>query len=154
MSKVMEINREELQEMAKVILSELYSVEKNCAYNAICNLSEVKTQNYSLQGNGLSEVERRRTAFNEDENFAGNFYLDADDFEFRPKLLRSDYLSQRLERRISRNAAAENYENPMQANAVEPYRLGDKVLQDDLPEKMSESFCRDARRYNGSFERY
>ena len=81
-----------------------------------------------------------------------------------PRTTRRDFLSQRLERRAARNAAetdagaaAENAglsgADAEDAVFVTDLRR-DELTENGLPERLSEVYRRDARRYDGPFERY
>jgi hypothetical protein len=79
------------------------------------------------------------------------------DEDFIPRYKRSEFLAQRLERRRRRgaeSAAAESSPSVDGYAGTEKIFVSGDVVYSELSEMISEMVCRDARRYDGAFERY
>ncbi|PKM72479.1 MAG: hypothetical protein CVU91_08800 [Firmicutes bacterium HGW-Firmicutes-16] len=155
MSEDTEIKKEELQEMARAILSEIYGAES--AQNGLESLEF--SPKVSRGGFGFADGEfwsdgNRRLPYEQAHDLKRRNAEAAVSDEFSPRFKRSDFFEQRVFRRKARENAAgalgENAKGTVENAAV---RLG-SVPQADLPEKLSDIFCRDARRYDGALEKY
>ncbi|MBP8640800.1 MAG: hypothetical protein KBI01_07885 [Oscillospiraceae bacterium] len=148
------INPIELQEMARVMLSEIYSAEK--AQSMLADLSYIEGANRTDKRffSGLESFSRSYSGFGNISGFQRQGGAVAEGAEFNPRLSRREYLEQRSERLKQREPSL----NSAVFNEIETELSGikqhDNLTQEDLSEKLSERFCRDARRYNGAFERY
>ncbi len=155
MSEDTEIKREELQEMARAILSEIYSAES--ARNGLEGLEfspRVVRGGFGFADGEFRSDGNRRLSYEQAYDLNRQYAEAAVQDEFSPRLKRSDFFEQRVFRRKARENAAgawgESAEGTVENAAV---RLG-SLPQADLPEKLSDIFCRDARRYDGAFEKY
>lgn len=154
MSEETEIKREELQEMARAILSKIYGAAS--AQNGFEGL-EISPR-LSRDGLGFADREIRgngeRLLSYEQVNDLKRQANIADSDEFIPRQSRGEFLEQRALRRSVREKAAgisgETAEGTIENAAV---RSG-SLHEADISEKLSDIFCRDARRYDGAFEKY
>ncbi|MEG2744608.1 MAG: hypothetical protein RR913_02935 [Oscillospiraceae bacterium] len=157
-------HRAELMEMAKAILSELGGGTRVLGFAPEFDVTAAgKARGFDGEGNAQSGLlsafdnpfgaERRRGVFGgEPENVLSSEEQERD---FVPRFKRRDFLKERL---------SGNYRRGLEfkAESGEGERAGDfaeaeTLLQTGLgafPEKLSELFCRDARRYDGAFERF
>lgn len=154
MSEELDIHAIELQEMARIILCEIYSAKKpqstlvDADYFAEASHSDFRFDN------GVEGSERRRAIYRVQDGFQSQFGEEARDGEFYPKLSRREFLEQRMERRIQReNSFNSAVKTAAEADGKSIKQYGN-LTQADLPEKLSDIFCRDARRYDGAYERY
>ncbi|MEG1315917.1 MAG: hypothetical protein RSC86_00915 [Oscillospiraceae bacterium] len=160
----MTIEHRELEEMARVMLSEIYSAgvlrgelferdfEKNGARR------ENETRGEFLRDGALfansDNIVRKNAVY---DNYSGNEGENplAERGE-NSEMTRREFFEERTERR-KRGRAIRLQEQA--AGAAEPtLRLAgacfEGVGEKDLPEKLSDFYCRDARRYYGKFERF
>lgn len=156
---VKEIEKYEIQEIAGTILKEIFAERKRSGAG---QAQEPGFGEVSKVGRGIRDfsggVEIRRNAgsggvaFSEGSDRNGT-EASAEEQPFLPRLQRRDFMALRAERRSRRGAVAGGV-----ATAEEEGRLSfaesGPGFDERLPEKLSEAFCRDARRYDGAFERY
>ena len=155
MSEDTEIKRTQLQEMARTILSEIYGFEH--ARKDLIGIGRSTKETGAGAGRaefGLVGIENRQllseAAYDSEiqDYHAGNME------ELSPRLSRREFLEQRISRRKAREgfdgSAAESSQGAYKGVVTKPGSL----TQPDLPEKLSDVFCRDARRYDGGFEKY
>ena len=154
MSKEIEINKIELQEMARAILCELYDAEKSRGKLADSDsFEEADGANFRFF-NDFDELDRRLAGFADTNGAQRQNGSPADSSEPYFRLKHKGFLEHRSESAGQR----ESYVKNTAVTLAEAERGGVKqygsLTQEVLPEKLSDIFCRDARRYNGAFERY
>ncbi len=155
MSEDTEIKRKELQEMARAILSEIYSSE-HARKDLTGFVSSPKT---TIAGADRTDTElagsdNRQLLSEEAYDSEIQAYRADNKEELIPRLSRREFLEQRVLRRKAREgfdgSAAESGSGTIKSVVTKSGSL----TQADLPEKLSDIFCRDARRYDGAFEKY
>jgi len=149
-----EIKREELQEMAKTILCEIYGAAKARSTSAGSDFSETGGVSDFGFTRGTEGLEKLFPAYADLGDMKRTYAEKASSEELYPRLKRGEFWEQRLLRRKTR----ENQRNTGGEAAAETVRNTQmrpgKLSGADLPEQLSDIFCRDARRYDGAFERY
>lgn len=75
----------------------------------------------------------------------------AEEKQTGPRLGREDFFELRTKRRGQRREEAVSDGEEAEGFS---FSSGGSGFDDRLPERLSEAFCRDARRYDGAFERY
>ncbi len=167
MSEGIELNECELQEMARVILCEIlstketrsrlsgadFSEETQSELNGADFFEEERQAKFRLD-KGFEGFERRRVAFENVDGIQRQFVQGDEDGKLVPRLSHGELLARRAESRRrgddlligNRVASAEN-----DGKSVKRYG---NLTQAELSEKLSDIFCRDARRYDGAYERY
>ena len=154
MSEGIEINKTELEEMARVILCEIYSAEKAQRELADSDVfGRTNRADYSFD-NGLGGFVRQRAGFEDIGGFQRQFDNSAIGAQFNPRMSRREFLEQRSERLKQREGTLKSAFFTMAEAEGGLVKQASNASQEDLPEKLSDIFCRDARRYNGTFERY
>lgn len=154
MSDGTQINAAELQEMARVMLCEIYGARKLQNEGHEPDYSERASRNVFRTGSVLDSFGRQSSGFAVDGGFQRKLGNSGENEGFYPRTSRGEFLEQRLQRRRQRQepfGSTENSSTEAEDNAL---TLLDNLTQFDLPEKLSDNFCRDARRYDGTFERY
>lgn len=154
MSEGLKTNIIELQEMAKIILCEIYSSKKaKSKLGDFGSFDEGRLEDFRFE-NGFVGVERRSVAFEDISGFSRRSGEKVEDGEFFPRLSRKEFLEQRAERRRPRGNPLFSLGGASSAADGKSIKLSGDLTQADLSEKLSDIFCRDARRYDGAYERY
>jgi len=165
--KTAKFSAEELRNTARAILEELdRPVQKTHGSDErmleeVGGFYEVVADGWD-KGNGIlderdtlekiSRQKRYRTMFSAGGATVSGTVLDED----APRMERRQFLSQRLERRAERtkhDAADSGDEAAEEEFAVTDVRRNE-LTDTGLPARLSEVYRRDARRYDGAFERY
>ena len=154
MIEATDIKKEELQEMARAILCEIYGAAKIRSELKGSERSETEgASNFGLSG-GAESLERSFAVYGDLDDLNRRYADEASAGEHYPRLMRGDFLEQRLLRR----GAGRNRQETVDTTAAETARntqmRSGKLSQTDLSEQLSDIFCRDARRYDGAFDRY
>lgn len=157
MSQKVNTSKSQMQEMAKIILCEIYGGES--AYSLFgpdTNASVTQAQlieALSTQSQMLRMEREFQSGEENAERYAQAFWAG----EGAPRLSRKDYFGQRFGRKPGRTETneqtAHNADKSMEAYPEAIQNTG-LVVSGELSEKLSERFCRDARRYDGAYERY
>lgn len=177
---IKDINRTELTEMARVILSELEKNE-NLRLHDFSEGNKFKDRGFDCQFDFKEEcsVQSRNEGYGQQARREHGDIKAGEVSE--PRNTRSDFLSQRLSRRkrrsnntVLKDGVPFNSERTVIENVpsiakdtvteIVPFSEGDAVLEEkpkskelvngEFSEKLSEIICRDTRRYDGPFERY
>ncbi|NCB73450.1 MAG: hypothetical protein EOM51_01715 [Clostridia bacterium] len=154
MTESKEIIKTELQEMARAILCQIFGATEfqNLPLEPEYSASADKMAKSAV--NGLEAFDRRGLSFNAEDSIQlkpGSFSEQA---EFIPRLKRAEFFEQRIQRRRQRQSPNESFD--ISSVPFENYKVQSSENLDamDLSERLSDNFCRDARRYDGAFERY
>lgn len=154
MSEELKTSTIELQEMARIILCEIYSAKKIQSKLGDFGLfEEERPEGFSFD-NGLDGVERRSLAFGDTGGLQRQSGGAVEDGELFPRLSRREFMAQRVQRRIARDNPLFNSGVASTVTESKSIKLSGDLTQADLSEKLSDIFCRDARRYDGGYERY
>ena len=154
MGEGLKTNNIELQEMARIILCEIYGTKRaKSKLGDFASLEEERLEDFRFE-NGINKVERRSAAFGDISGFPRQSGEKLQDGEFFPRLSRKEFLEQRAERRRPRGNPLFSLGGASSAADGKSIKLSDNLTQADLSEKLSDIFCRDARRYDGAYERY
>lgn len=154
MSEELKTNTIELQEMARIILCEIYSAKKTQSkLGDFWSFGEERPEGFHFDS-GLDGVERRSVAFGDIGGLQRQSEGDVEDGEFFPRLSRREFLAQRVERRKEGGNPLFNSGAASTVAESKSIKLSGNLTQADLSEKLSDIFCRDARRYDGTYERY
>lgn len=153
---VEKIDKAALNELAKVILSELTMYEskrlKQRGVDYGDKLRKARAMRYDAE-NGYADV---REKIYEGLDTATSEYVESA-VEFAPRQSRSEFRAQRIERRNNRSFqegdGAGFIAEALSADA-QRQNTTSELAQGRQAEKLSELFCRDSRRYDGAFERY
>lgn len=150
------IEKEELQEMARTILCEIYGAETaRSGYAGTEFRAETGSGGYGLSDSFETEgFERRASLFPDIYAFRKRYGESFDEEEFHPRLSRREFLEQRILRRRTKEGLSETLGGTVPDKGRNQTDNPVSLPQADLPEKLSDIFCRDARRYDGAFERY
>ncbi|MGI5985031.1 MAG: hypothetical protein GXY01_02735 [Clostridiales bacterium] len=159
MSHGKDIDRKELQEMARIMLNEIYSAEHYRSRSELIeNVEGEERSKFGFEDSPGGVFTRQSGDFENAGTLQKPYGKAAEDSEFYPRMSRREYLNQRLERRgkIENDfgSGAGMYANENTGAHSKAARHSENLLKNDLPEKLSDVFCRDARRYDGAFERY
>lgn len=155
MSEVKDIDKKELQEMARTILCEIYNTSAHKIRFDGSGIFEREEQvGLSLDYRGPDGFERQHANFENAGNFQSRYLEAAEPEGDYPRLSRREFLNHRIERRSIREGAHKTAANAKaKAESGVSTRFGNPI-QGDLPEKLSDTFCKDARRYDGAYERF
>lgn len=139
----------QLQEMARTILAELDRAvfPQGLTETELDDAAEKVERRENLNAN--SQLVRYR-ALRALENSGGNGTVLA--AMSAPRMTRRAFLAQRIERRESRNADEGGEDADGETFATDLRR--DELTDAGTPAQLSEIYRRDARRYDGPFERY
>ena len=154
MSEGTQINKTELQEMARVLLCEIYSERKLQSGRNELDYSTSVSQMVSRAESGYVEFDRRSLGRDNEDSIKRKPSGFGEIAESSPRLNRREFFEQRLQRRRQRQAQYENFESASAPAENYIVKSSDNLAALDLSEKISDNFCRDARRYDGAFERY
>ena len=155
MSENTEIKKEELQEMARAILSEIYDAKSTRnGFEGLEIFSGVSRGTLGFADEGFRRNEERRLSYEQAYNLNRQYADAVVSDEFSPRLKRGEFLEQRVLRRKARESAIGTFGDTDEGVAEKTAVRSGTLPQTDLPEKLSDIFCRDARRYDGAFEKY
>ena len=154
MSEVNELIKTELQEMARVILCEIYGATEFLNGSTGSEISASAHQTAMSADNALGTFERRGLSFNDEGPIQRNPSSLSEQAKFYPRLKRAEFLEQRIQRRRQRQSRNESFDITSAESENYSIKSSDNKAALDLSEKLSDNFCRDARRYDGAFERY
>lgn len=153
---IMQLEERELQEIAGAILDGILAEKKRAdsvlgaepGPEALERTERLEEAFLSEAGPVRGKVRRRgfftdppfRESLGRAEKKQAGHRSDSEDY-FE---LRTERRGRRREEAVSANEDAEGFS----------FSSGGSGFDDRLPERLSEAFCRDARRYDGAFERY
>lgn len=154
MSFEKEISESNLQEMARVILSEIYRGGKPRNRQNETDCTEFLSPTASLAESGGGELDRRTFVYDDERTTQRKPDKSGDFAGFLPRLNRGEFFEQRIQRRRLRQESNSSFDNSSAPAENYSINVSDNLAALNLSEKLSDSFCRDARRYDGAFERY
>lgn len=154
MNEGTQINQSELQEMARVLLCEIYGERKLQSGRNELDYSTSGSQMASHAESGYEEIDCRSLGLDNEDSVKRKPSSLGESAEFYPRLNRGEFFEQRLLRRRQRQAPYESSNNTSAPAENYIVKSSDNLAALDLSEKISDNFCRDARRYDGAFERY
>jgi len=154
MSEGTEIIKTELQEMARAILCEIYGGGKLQSGHNEPDYSASVSQTASLPESSFEEYNRRSLRLDDEGTINRKPSSLSEPAEFYPRLNRGEFFEQRIQRRAQRQAPDESGGSSSASTENYSIKTSDNLTALDLSEKLSDNFCRDARRYDGAFERY
>ncbi|NLH01872.1 MAG: hypothetical protein GX488_08270 [Clostridiales bacterium] len=158
MMKTENMRKEELQEMARIILCEISGSAKLRAQFPSFGDNEKSRQYQLLEALSFNDKIAAMGRTFESSDHCGLKSLQLENGDFYPRRTRREFLEQRIERRTNRTGSLENSavnETDKRSKIFsETIRSEDSSVKGRLPEKLSDAFRRDARRYDGAFERY
>lgn len=151
------IDKAALDELARTILSELTKYESSRRGDRAASFGDnMRRKRSSSFETESGETAKMSSDYGAEGTYAPFFRNDGAD-EYAPLRSRRDLLGQRIERRKSRSLQKSGDAAYITAaiNGIpeRPTEASDPT-QCRQAEKLSELFCRDARRYDGAFERY
>lgn len=149
------IEKCEIQEIAEMIFKEIFTEGKRSGTEHVHGVEAAPAIGRRSHGFG-EDNEARRSATHDGVFFSegtdrGEIEALIEEMPFSPRLQRRDVMALRIERKSRREAASRGGAEEANRFSFAESATG---LDDRLPERLSEAFCRDARRYDGAFERY
>ncbi len=154
MNESTESIKTELQEMARVILCEIYGGKKPCS--GCAEADYVGSLHRTARRTETAYEEFSRQSIKPDDGGAIQRKSDSFDegVDFSPRLSRREFFEQRIQRRSQRQVSNESIKKSSISEKNFIIKSSDNLAALDLSEKISNNFRRDSRRYDGAFERY